>query len=243
MMEIVLRKPPLPLRLKAAVLAAVLCVPLAAVETAVAARAPIWRLPHDKMVAWSGAAAVCFLPLLALSVQGRRWALGIAQILASVWCLVSFWMSARMFHPALGFLTLGITVFWVAIFSWISVELSRSFFDPRRKWFEGVPRAISGLECEVVEGEARQVARVTRLDRDGAFLVFRRPTDVNPTKAVVDVRFRFREREATCTARPARMVDLADSIGIGLRFSGVSPDARKRLGDLVESLRGEGYVQ
>jgi hypothetical protein len=57
----------------------------------------------------------------------------------------------------------------------------------------------------------------------------------------VDLVFDFRNRELRCRGRMARAVP--DRMGAGFRFVELGADARKEVGDFVENLRGEGYVE
>jgi hypothetical protein len=241
----------IPPGLRLATMLYLLCVPLAALETVIAARAPWWRLPYDRITLWSTAVALLCLPQAAWLARGRPWALKLSAAFSLLWCTLSGWFALRTENSNLGFFTLGLTLFLGGILIWIRRELSRSYFDPAMAWYQGLPMPIPGLTCELVHGDITEEFSVSRVDRDGAFLFHRNilgPTGETslegPTwmDAYVELRFRFRDRDVRCTATPVRALEREQGMGAGFRFANPSADTRKEIGDFVEHLRGEGYV-
>jgi hypothetical protein len=119
--------------------------------------------------------------------------------------------------------------------------MGRSFFDPRMAWYQGLPVPIPSLTCELQGAEFR----VSRIDRDGAFLYRKRgpfaeaePAAFAP-KGPLSARFRFRDLEVECSGDPVTVIE--PGAGVGIRFSRMAPDSRKKLGDFVELLEGEGH--
>ncbi len=154
-----------------------------------------------------------------------------------------------MRNPNLAFFTLLLVGYWGGLLIWLKREISRSFFDPRLRWFHGLPKPIAGLTCEISigggsSGEERTVSfGVCRIDQEGAF-VFK---DLAPLESAEISRstpstlnFQFRERRIRCQGTLVRLMQ--DKLGAGFQFGNMSPDQHKQLGDFVEILRGEGYV-
>jgi hypothetical protein len=227
------------LRLAASLL--LLCAPLAALETIVISRAPWWRLPIRSIALWSGAVFLVTAPLAAWVAHGRRWAWAAAAGFLGLWCLLSAWVAFRMRLPSVGFFTLFITLSYGLLLLWLRHEIGRSFYDPRIAWYQGLPRPIPSLRCRLEQSELR----VSRLDAEGAFVIRgsgpeRAPFAKGPIARESALTFTFRDREVSCRATLMRA--LADGSGAGFRFLAQSPDARKELGDFIETLRGEGYV-
>ncbi len=130
---------------------------------------------------------------------------------------------------------------------WLRNELDRSYFDPQMKWFQGFPKAIPGLTCEMEWNGKKGDFRVSRIDKEGTFLFFDQHASKNQVELermksgqAAELVFKFRERQIKCQGVPVR--SFGTGVGVGLQFSKVLPDARKDLGDFVELLRGEGYV-
>lgn len=232
-----------------------LSIPLAAVEVLVVSRAPWWRLPYPEMLFWSLVAASFVVPIALWLKQARPWAFSSAFALACVWTLLSGWVSIRMRRPGLAYFSIALAGYFVAVLSVFRRELSRSFLDPRIRWYQGLPRKIPGLRCHLTTEFGQVAFDVSRFDSEGAF-VFRERAD-GPDQAsrsavawlqgaasgsakIPELAFVFRDREVRCKGELRRA--LRRGIGGGIEFKGLSPDARKELGDFVENLRGEGYA-
>jgi hypothetical protein len=235
-----------PARLRLAAALLFLCVPLAAIETVIVTRAPWWRLPYRSIGIWSASVFLISLPLSAWLMRGNRWALRVLQLFFAVWLSLNVSVALRTHNPGLGFYSLLLLGLFGSITFWIQHELGRSFFDPRMRWYQGLPKPMPGLSCKVAWGDREVDCRVGRLDREGVF-VFRNDGPGAPpalTALRPDVRseltFSFRERSITCSGLPMRALD--GGRGAGFQFEGLAPDLRKQLGDFIETLRGEGYV-
>lgn len=232
------------LRLAAALL--FLCVPIAAFETVVVTRAPWWRLPYPSIGIWSASVFLIVLPISVWITRGRGWAVRALEFFFGLWLLLNVWVAARMGNPGLGFLTVALLALYGGWLTWVKYELQRSFFDPRMSWYQGLPKPLPGVSCRLAWSDRELDLRVSRLDREGAF-VFQAATDAGRptlTKLRTDVpselTFNFRERSVRCTGLPVRA--LHGDLGAGFQFYGLAPDLKKQLGDFIEILRGEGYV-
>jgi len=144
----------------------------------------------------------------------------------------------------LGFLVIFTGVFFGLLTSWVRYELGRSFFDPEMSWFEGSPRSIPALSCDLIiadkgdKGEKRLHMKVSRLDEEGAFVFGKR---IPKARQKAELVFRFRDREIHCMGLPMIAFKRAGE-GMGFFFDRATPDQKKDLGDFIETLRGEGYV-
>jgi hypothetical protein len=233
------------LRLASALL--LLSVPAIAFEIVILMRAPWWKLPLRPMQIWSAIAALITVPIWWWMQTGKRWAMRAAATGLSIWILASAWFAFEAQHPALGFYTLFLVVFFGGLLTWLDRELGRSFFDPQIRWFQHLPKPIPGLVCGLAKASARDGAwesyRVSRIDEEGAFLFRDRAGDsIAPFTARdrLALQFAFRGRQVQAVGVPVR--DLRGGWGVGVQFKGLEPDSYKEIGDFVELLRGEGYV-
>jgi len=236
-----------PLRLRLSVSALFLCIPLIAIEVIIATRAPWWKLPYRNITYWSLTFALICVPLSVWLVSAKKWAFTLSVVLSGAWIFASAWAALRMQYPPLGFFTIFLLFFWVVELSWLKTELERSFFDPQMGWFQGLPKPIPGLRCQLGVGERVVDLRVSRIDRDGVF-VFSQVEGGKPSSVLssllerrkLEMTFHFRDRQIACQGTPTLSIGMG--IGAGIQFLWVSADLKKEIGDFVEVLRGEGYV-
>lgn len=235
-----------PRGLKWAAAAVFLTVPIAAIESMVMARAPWWALPVRSMEIAAAWALGISIILSILLLQARR-GLHLALLgIGALWVLLSVLMAIRTHNPGMGFFSIFLAVYFGLLTSWVKHEFCRSFFNPAMAWFEGAPRSIPALACEIVSGEQTTALKVSRLDEEGAFVFIGGPRKtlakkIPLRKQRLELLFRFRDQEVSCHAIPMLFFKRS-SEGVGLRFDGNTPDQRKKLGDFIETLRGEGYV-
>lgn len=242
-----------PGRLRLATFFLFLSVPLVSLETVLVTRAPYWDLPLEVIQFWALGVGLIVFPLIVWLNQGRRWALHLIGLFGVLWCLASCVLAVRLRSFWMAFFTVGLSFFWLSIYHWIRFEMNRSFFDPMMSWYQGLPRAIPRLSCELKVIAAKQESpdnqkkfdlKVTRLDQDGAFLFSERrnglthPLPIHKQK--LEMTYRFDDRQVKCQGYPVRKLDMAG--GIGVRFAFMNSDQTKDLWDFVERLRGEGYV-
>jgi len=245
----------IPLRLKMGVSLLLLAIPLVALHIALVQRAPWWRLPHQDMAIASGLLSLVLLPIMYFIALGKNWALRTAIILSSVWVIISGIIALKAHDPALGFFSVFLICFAMTVFFWISKEMNRSYFDSGSEWYQGLPVAIPQISCSIgFEQSSERNApdliwkkcRIARIDEEGAFLfcdqaAFGRDSLPEIKKSVtVEMIFSHENRSFRCQGKPIRL--LRNNLGVGLRFVGLTPDTSKELGDWVERLRGQGYV-
>jgi len=138
-------------------------------------------------------------------------------------------------------------VFFTLVLSWLHCEMKRSFFDPQLSWYQGYPKPIPGLKCQLHLGECSVDLHVSRMDQDGVFLCLKAGAGKSLSFLVpiwqqskLEMVFEFKERQMSCNGVP--IVVLEKGLGVGIQFVGLTPDHRKEIGDFVEVLIGEGYV-
>lgn len=234
----------IPPGLRGLALALWLCLPVAILETALVSRSPLARVPPERLLDSAGGAAIAcsLLGLPVLFAWRPAWRL--ATGIFATWIGVTAWMAFRDRNFPLALLGAILPIFQLLYIVWLRVEHGRSFYDPGVKWYHGSPRPIPGLHCDLGTSDP---FRVSALDRQGIF-VYREAGGSAPEWIGVrqprEITLSFRDQRVSCRCIPVRSLH-RDGIfrGVGLRFSGMSPDARKRLGDFVETLKGEGYVQ
>jgi len=228
-----------------------LTVPISALQAALISRAPWWRLPVQTVATATGITFVLSAIVGIAATQGWRWSVRLAATWGGVWVLLSAWVALRMAYPAEGFFTLFLGVFFALYVTWQRGEMGRSYFEPQiipLSWYHGLPKSIPGLKCELIRESDKLDFEVSRMDREGAFVFAKNMNDKSAFEVFkagmkVAVIFNFRGREVRCEGFPIRTLRRGTGrLGAGLRFCALSPDRRKELGDFVESIRGEGYV-
>ncbi len=236
-----------PARLRAAGLLFLLTAPLIALQLAIALRVSVLAISPRVISIWTACAfALSLVPAVTL-FRGRPSALNLSTASLGVWVLLSLVASFVFHSPALGFFALFLAAGSSALLVWVRMQAKEAFFDPGLKWYQRLPKPIPGLSCVArPEGsEARGEFKVSRLSPAGAFIFSDRP-NLEPLAAssgAVDLEFKFRDRWLKCTGLPVVEIDRGGGAGWGVRFSPISPDLRKNLGDFIEQIRGEGYVE
>lgn len=237
-----------PLRLQLAASLLVFSVPLAVLQIVLLSGAPWWDLPMKRMGIASLFAAALFVPLAQWICNGKRWALGLTGLTGILWFLFSLLSALQLRSFWLEVFVIILGAYWLLLWNWLGRETGKSFFDPQMNWYHGSPERWPDLNCEI-EGEGAANFSVCRLDREGLF-IFRSRMDDIPSAQVEDpllkkkklnLVLRFKGKEFRGPALPVRA--LSARRGYGLRFDRISPDQQKDLGDFVEALKGEGYVQ
>jgi hypothetical protein len=229
-------------------MALALCLPLSVLQNLIMNPAPWWRLPYLSIAIASAPVILAYVIVGWALLRGKRLGYYLVKILSGAWLLQSGWMAIHLRNVSLGFFALFLGVLLLSFIAWIRVELNRSFFNPRIRWFEGLPKPIPGLECELLSESDRPVLRVNRIDREGAFLFCEpRQDDQGAVKLnnreAREILFSFRDRKVQCRGVAIRVLNrMGAQTGVGIQFTDMSLDARKMLGDFVETLKGEGYV-
>jgi len=231
-----------PASLRAAASLLLLSIPLAGIQVMLGTRALWWRPPVREIAVACGVALLLSATITVALTRGRRVAWSVAATLASLWVVGSFVIAARESYTVLGYFTILLAGFFYVTLNWIRFELSRSYLDPRQAWYQGLPDGIAGLTCRVGAGGEESDFRVCRIDSEGAYVFSAAAGTAAPDtpEKPVELAFRFRDHEIRC--RGAARARLAAGAGTGFQFVDLSPDLRKEIGDFVEMLRGEGYV-
>lgn len=238
-----------PTRLRLIALALLIPIPLICLEVSIVARVPIWQLPYRNIGYWALTFTLISVPLVVWITSAKKWALHLCTVLAGFWVLVSAWMTFHIGYPQLGFFTLFLFLFFTVLLLSLKYEIGRSFFDPELPWYQGMPKPIPGLKCQLfsLQKEKSLELDVCRLDQDGAFLFCStkdgKSVSLLPSLLAyrkVGMTFYFRDREVECQGVP--VLSLGQGTGAGIQFLGASDDLNKDIGDFVELLRGEGYV-
>jgi hypothetical protein len=227
-------------RLRLAAFSLFAAIPLAAISVLLSRNASLWRMPVVELAYVCGFAALSVLILGWRIVRGGQFAFLLVGSAGTLWVLGSLVSAIRFHNVVMAVFSIVLAALFTVWIAWTRHEFGRSFFDPRMKWFQGLPKPIPGLECELTSEQGTAKVRVSRIDREGAFLY----SDAASMPERFDqITFLFRDRRISCAGIPVRILDrVRERSGVGIQFRNMSPDSRKTLGDFVESLKGEGYV-
>jgi len=232
----------IPKRLRLAALVLALSVPLAGIDAVLASRAPWWRLPYRSAGIAMCAATLTLIPLLYGMLRGKRWTVFAVQVVGIAWSLYAVFSAMHLQEPLLGLFAVLSMGYWLGVSMWLDHEMDRSFFNPRIRWFQRIPKPIPGLECRFSLDASKSGMRVSRIDEDGVFIYSESSSNTLKVAHGKSAEFllSYRDRQVRCHGFPVVVLPL--DAGYGLQFGGMSADEQKTLGDFVEILRGEGHV-
>jgi hypothetical protein len=236
-----------PTRLRYSGFAFLLIAPLVALQLALALQLPLASVPTRVLENWTGGAFVLSLVPAIGFFRGHPRALWLAAGMLSAWLLLTIGAALVLVNPGLAFFAVFLAAGGALLLLWIRRQTREAFYDPGLRWYQRLPKPIPGLSCIArPEGsESREEFKVSRLSASGAFIFSDRavPESLGRRDRSVELEFKFRDRWLRCTALPMVEVDRGCGAGWGLRFAPVPPDLRKNLGDFIEQIRGEGYVE
>ncbi len=205
---------------------------------------PWWQIPWLQLLPWIGVVGGVTFGLILLIALAKGWAFHAVALLAGLWSLINIFLLTKFQEFWLALVVVGITVYWVGYLSALRTELRRSFLYPKRTWYQGLPVAVPGLKCEVILHAQSVNYLVSRLDRQGVFVFKKRLNGVDVgslrRSGPVAIRVEFESNVVSIFGKVIRVWE--NGVGIGLKFVNLSGDSQKDLGDMVEKLRGCGYV-
>ncbi|MCM0604716.1 MAG: hypothetical protein KA715_01360 [Xanthomonadaceae bacterium] len=172
----------------------------------------------------------------------KMWAYGVYFLLGlAPWSLLSVLLVIKNSSFAVAISNLMSLAFIVATGGFWIKYFSKSFYDSGRRWYQGAPHPIPGVNC--VAGET--VWRVSRLDREGAYVFLDRAKPIEfrasgkEVQKPYELSFEYRHEKIDI---PAVLVHQSVAFtGFGFRFKVNDADLRKDLGDFIEKMRGYGY--
>lgn len=237
--------------------------PLALLQTVLVAKAPWWDLPIHSLQIWGAAAALISLPLSIWLIRGKAWALYFFAVVTGVWVIFSSVLAFQHADFWLGFFVLFLVVYFGGLFLWARREMKKSFFDPQKKWYAGLPKPIPGLRCEVSQIKEKKrfsfsrkkkndeevfsaiKCHVSRFDREGAFIFSLFPQQkkiLQHQRRVkeVELNLSYDKKNVSCVGVPIRT--LGKGLGVGLKFYFKDADKKKEICDFVEHIQGAGHV-
>lgn len=218
-------------------------VPLGVAQTILADPMPWWMISVHKVLVTAGIYTVIYLFLVLTLIRFQFFAKGIFLTWGAGWVTWIYFLASQNRGVGLGFLGFAIGIYWILICLTLFKELARSYWNPKLRWYEGVPAAVPQLICRI---EEETEVRLSRADQDGLFVFLKNPptklSEFFGRKKKMEVSFSFQGTFVRCFCRPTVEVTRSPAKGYGLRFDGNSPDIRKEIGDLLERLRVEGYV-
>jgi hypothetical protein len=223
--------------------ALLLFIPVMGLQVAIASQSPWWNLPWPRIGLWCLAVFLILFPLVRWMASGRAWAVQVSRVFGLMWVLGDIYLAIELPLLWMGIFALALALAVTFLTQWVRIEQQKSFVDSGARWYEGYPKALPGVKAliEVPEGEVE--FRVSRVSRDGIFVFSEAPQMTGWSerrRELVKLRLEGAEQAMDLSVRFAH--DFRDGLGGGLRFDGLSADQRKRLGDFVEQLKGEGYA-
>ena len=223
-----------------AVLSLMGIVPFVIVQDILLSHAPWWDIPwhHVEVVVLLALLMIC--PFLFWIAKGRRWAIPLLGVSGLIWVFGLTLVVIFQKHFWLGIFVCCLGLYEISIWDWIRQELSRSYLDPRLRWWQGTPLSIPNVECFLQSAPNRR-CKVARLDMEGIFF-FGPLEDVKALsrKKRIEFLLRFRGMEVHCKGVPVSR--LSETPGIGARFVKLSLDDKKELGDMINKIQGGGYA-
>jgi len=182
---------------------------------------------------------------LALAVlRGKSWVYGVSACFFIVWWVVSLVFVCQIRMPSLAFFTFSLGLFALWELGWLRWQFKCSFMDPHWKWYQGRPRRIPELKCELRAGKDQVwECYVCRIDRGGIFVfqVSEQPiAQWMLTQKRLELLVRFKKFSLALEGVPTQV--LSQNQGLGIRFFELSVDRKKHLGDFLAMLEGVGYV-
>jgi hypothetical protein len=238
-------------RFRALLMAWLPMVVLATVQLTLNARAQNQPLLVEDVITWIVSLSLIIVPVTQWIADGHRWAERVLLGLGVTWEVISILLAIQLSSFALGIFAVCLAFSWTLVCVAVAHQMNQSFFDPKMNWFQSQPRPIPGIKAHLRLGETEHPVRVVRLDRNGGFVVQAGPKTAWLSKAewntlrkkkqaILDLEVADTGARHAYPAQPVRILD--DPAGMGLRFSHLSADDRKALGDLVEELTGRGYL-
>lgn len=146
--------------------------------------------------------------------------------------------------PALGFWAILFCGYCLAMAMVIEFIFDRPSLYPKMKWYEGTPKWIPHLGGQFSLGHPFWVSHI---DHTGVFIFFQEPKEglrsLGRFESLASLYFKFRDAEYAGRGIPTLVVrENEEYLGMGIEFSSLSHDERKKISDLIESLRGYSYV-
>lgn len=194
-----------------------------------------------------GWCAVIAMGVVLLSVfinQGQKWSLYLLGAVVVAWLGYSLAQAMIAKNFWLQIYSLFTFLVWMWVNRELYLELSRSYLDPRARWFLGRPQTIPSLKCKLKWDGQEIELKASRFDRSGSFLVWENTHDSQALNQIkkhqaLDLEFHIGDRTAKANARISRVMKNRQCFGV--RFSRSSGDQLKLLGDFEEIVRASGY--
>lgn len=232
-----------PAGLRKALVTLGLSIPLSVLYVSFMRQVHWWRLSPKQMGSVGLPVLALVILLGVLVTRYRMLGCWLTLLCGATWTIMSCLATLRLHNSTLGFFSIFLGGAFTGYYFWLKMELGKSFLTPFMKWYQGLPSPLPGLDCELAEGSELKRFRVNRIDREGAFIYSTAPQGLDKLPPTGEWVFVFRSQKIRCHAQVVtELVRGQKKCGYGLQFKGMSADARKVLGDFIETLKGEGYV-
>jgi len=192
-------------------------------------------------------AAVCVLSISSWLIIGGQLLGFILMIL-----LYSAEVVALGYYVGMNQDTLSVMGFCLAFFSMslmltqIAAARNLSYIRPIRKWYEGQPRSIPNLlgTIHFTDGDKGCPCWVNRIDEEGAFVMVKEGSELSAVTSSTSKKLILEMKRGSlrskCAVQAVSWIGEIRGLGCQYVFDGL--DQRKELGDLIEDLKGAGYV-
>jgi len=144
----------------------------------------------------------------------------------------------RTKNYALAFYALFLLILSALYLAYLYRALREPYFEPGRRWFEGLPEFLPRIEAELRSSQSSARARLSSLAEEGCYAY---PVPGEALTAEPDaIRLKVGDLELECAVQS--VTKTKDGLGRGLRFLTPTPDHEKDIRDFIDRVRSSGYV-
>lgn len=187
---------------------------------------------------WVGIEAAWIFLCVVWVLNARLRAFWLTAALSVTLLYGNMWFLVRTKNYALAFYALFLLILSALFLVYLYRALRVPYFEPGRRWFEGLPEFLPRIEAELRVGDAVVPARLSTLGEEGCFAF---PLPMRALAAEPDsVRLKVGALELDCAVQS--MTKTKDGLGRGLRFLAATPDDEKDIRDFIDRVRSAGYV-
>jgi hypothetical protein len=187
--------------------------------------------------------SVTWIYLVKRGLFSARFSVYALYLLALVYEFFSAVMDRSFSRLGLGLLMFGSLI---AIYRWLEQKIGSAAMNPRISWYEGDAKTLPHLQARVKIQDEWIEAAVRLIDGQGLFLFLQnwtRPANEIRQKGTMSFELEFRGQKVDGEGSLVSIFAAHQKPGIGLQFLAKDLYHFSQYTALVESLKGEGYVE